>query len=323
MKSSTANTKFLQPAVPQPSNARRKAARGKVRNVDSEAAYCLAGPSVVDEAMIEAMPEATPEAVPEATPLAIHMISVHLIEVPYRPSKAVEAGAVGELAKAIESRAREQEELGGSLQIKPFSLRDGKRGKFILNAEENRFLAARDAGLVEVPVFIQDDAVDSERELASIERLFHGVMNPMDIATCLNSLMIKNGYSVRETAKRVHKDKNWVNQHIMLLDLSWELQSMVRDCPTKRTHALRINRVADAELRARLIAGVRNGSFTSRNIYDFVESIGLISKQLDRYEAKKLYATMFEHKLDLKAVRAALDRHFCDQQAIYELALAA
>ncbi|MBE0598851.1 MAG: ParB/RepB/Spo0J family partition protein [Desulfuromonadales bacterium] len=86
-------------------------------------------------------------------------------------------------------------------------------------AGERRWRAAQKAGLLEVPVVIQDVSEDWALEMALIENIQREDLNPIEEAEAFRNLMDSFDLSQEEVAKRVGKERSTVANSVRLLRL--------------------------------------------------------------------------------------------------------
>jgi ParB family chromosome partitioning protein len=110
-------------------------------------------------------------------------------------------------------------------------------GEYELIAGERRWLAARQAGLREIPAVVRE-ATDSEAlELALIENLQREDLNPMEEARAYERLAEQFGHTQQEIADKVGRDRATVANTLRLLSLPAPIQSMVKSGQLTEGHA--------------------------------------------------------------------------------------
>jgi ParB family transcriptional regulator, chromosome partitioning protein len=119
------------------------------------------------------------------------------------------------------------EELAASIRekgiIQPLVVRK-KGDHFELIAGERRWRASQRAGLLEVPVVIQDVSDDTAVELALIENIQREDLNAVEEAEAYQSLLEKFSLSQEELARRVGKERSTVANSLRLLKLPAEIK---------------------------------------------------------------------------------------------------
>jgi len=124
--------------------------------------------------------------------------------------------------------------------IQPLIVTEGSvPGEYILVAGERRLLAARQAGLLEIPVVVRE-ATDQERlELALIENVQRADLNPLEMAEAYRQLGEEFGFTHEQIAERVAKSRVAVTNTLRLLKL-----------PRKVKQALAEERISEGHARA-------------------------------------------------------------------------
>lgn len=125
-----------------------------------------------------------------------------------QPRKSFDDAKMGELVASIREKGI----------IQPLVVRQqGDHWQII--AGERRWRAAQKAGLLEVPVVIQDVSEDSALEMALIENIQREDLNPLEEAAAYRNLMDVFTLSQEDVARRVGKDRSTVANSLRLLKL--------------------------------------------------------------------------------------------------------
>jgi len=144
----------------------------------------------------------------------------------YQPRTAPDSARMAELAASIRT----------SGVLEPIVVRPLGEG-YELIAGERRWLAARQAGLRDIPAVIRE-ATDAEAlELALIENLQREDLNPMEEARAYERLAEQFGHTQQEIADKVGKDRATVANTLRLLALSPQIQAMVKSGQLSEGHA--------------------------------------------------------------------------------------
>lgn len=123
-----------------------------------------------------------------------------------QPRKRIDEESIAELALSIEQHG----------VLEPVSLRNHPHtfGRYMVNRGERRVRAARHAGLVEVPAFL-DERVDPYAQAA--ENLHREDMSPFDLATFIVQREAE-GQSRAEIARRLNKSPSFITLAACLID---------------------------------------------------------------------------------------------------------
>ena len=144
-----------------------------------------------------------------------------------QPRKYFDPEALTELAESIA--------LHGIIQ--PITVRKLASGYYQIIAGERRWRAARQAGLIEVPVIVMEADDRKMAELAMIENLQREDLNPMEESLGYQALMASHRMTQQEVAKQVGKSRSAVTNALRLLTLSPALHCLVEDGTISAGHA--------------------------------------------------------------------------------------
>jgi ParB family chromosome partitioning protein len=136
--------------------------------------------------------------------------------------------------------AEKLEELAASIRekgiIQPLVVRKMSE-HYELVAGERRWRAAQKAGLLAVPVVIQDISDDTALEIALIENIQREDLNAIEQAEAFHALIEKFHLSQEEMAKRVGKDRSTVANSLRLLKLPAEIKNDILEDRLTMGHA--------------------------------------------------------------------------------------
>ncbi len=132
--------------------------------------------------------------------------------------------------------------------IQPLIVTEGSvPGEYILVAGERRLLAARQAGLLEIPVVVRE-ATDQERlELALIENVQRADLNPLEMAEAYRQLGEEFGFTHEQIAERVAKSRVAVTNTLRLLKLSGKVKQALAEERISEGHARAVLALPTAE----------------------------------------------------------------------------
>ena len=184
---------------------------------------------------------------------------------PDQPRQTIHAGTIEELAASIQVHGLIQ-----PLMVRPHP--SGAPNRFQIVAGERRWRACQAAGLDAVPVVIRtlDDA--QARQVALIENLQREDITPLEEAVVLKQILDETGLSHREVGERIGKTKAYVEQRVRLLRYPEEVRLALGRRPGAAEggaftpgHAKAVVQVADAAVRAALIAEIEAQGLTVRD----------------------------------------------------------
>ena len=155
-----------------------------------------------------------------------------------QPRKLFDPEALADLADSIATH--------GILQ--PITVRRLQSGYYQIISGERRWRAARQAGLLEVPVLIIEADDKKVTELALIENLQREDLNPVEEAAGYARLINEFGLTQEECAQRVGKSRPAVANALRLLNLPQAIQAMVEDGRLSAGHARCLVPLTDAAL---------------------------------------------------------------------------
>jgi ParB/RepB/Spo0J family partition protein len=190
---------------------------------------------------------------------------------PKQPRRTLEPEAFATLRESIRER--------GILQ--PLLLMRGQEGYYILIAGQRRLAAARELGLIRVPVMILNEIRPDYLVDSLLENIQREELSGIDEGQSFIALKEEFGWSQREIAARLHKHESYVSERIRtaerLTAITKEIISDAMDddenlARAKFSHS--INRklallpASEQEDLARLVAKTKN--ITARQIEDIV-----------------------------------------------------
>ena len=169
---------------------------------------------------------------------------------PAQPRLSYEEDSLAELADSIRGH--------GVLQ--PILVRPAG-SQFELIAGERRWRAARMAGLNAVPAIVLDFDEETALEVSIIENLQREDVSPLEEAGMYRK-MLALGYSVRQLAGKIGKDKGYVENRLRLADAPPEIRELVAARRDTISHAYELMKVTDERTRRKLATRVAAGELT-------------------------------------------------------------
>jgi ParB family chromosome partitioning protein len=151
---------------------------------------------------------------------------------PRQPRQKQDSEALRELADSIREHGLLQPLIvtrgEGSLPGAP---------RYQLIAGERRWLAARMAGLTQVPVVIKEATPQQTLELALVENIQRADLNPMEEAQAYHQLIDEFGLTQEQVAARVGKSRVAVTNTLRLLRLPDEAKAALLKAEISEGHA--------------------------------------------------------------------------------------
>lgn len=223
-----------------------------------------------------------PGVAPPITELEIEEIGPN----PFQPRSEFRGEQLAELAQSIR--------IDGIIQ--PLVVRRVD-GKYQLITGERRLRAAQLAGLMRVPVHVQELADGRMLEVALVENIQREDLNPIESAIAFQRLSEELALNHEEIGRRTGKDRATITNSIRLLQLPPDLQRLVSERALTAGHARALLKFDDPERQRALAARAVGGGWSVRQIE---KEAGTLSA------AKAVKAVTAEKRTDPN-VRAAID----------------
>jgi ParB family chromosome partitioning protein len=147
---------------------------------------------------------------------------------PRQPRRNFDPGELSELADSMREHG----------VIQPLIVsNDRQREGYVLIAGERRLMAAREAGLQEVPAILREADDQQRLELALIENVQRADLNPLEAAEAFRQLSEDFNLSHEEIAARVGKSRTAVTNTLRLLKLEASVQQALINERIREGHA--------------------------------------------------------------------------------------
>ncbi|HEX2222455.1 MAG TPA: ParB/RepB/Spo0J family partition protein [Candidatus Limnocylindria bacterium] len=166
---------------------------------------------------------------------------------PAQPRLSYEEESLTELADSIREHGILQPVL-----VRPVG------SQFGLIAGERRWRAARMAGRDTIPAIVVDFDEQTALEVSIIENLQREDVTPLEEALMFRK-MSDLGYSVRQLAQRLGKDKGYVENRLRLADAPEDIRELVSLRKDTLSHAYELMKIDDERKRRRLAKRVLAG----------------------------------------------------------------
>src|SRR5687768_11889844 len=167
-------------------------------------------------------------------------------------------------------------ELGASIRehgvLQPILVRPAG-DQYEIIAGERRWRASKLAGKETVPAIVErfDDA--TALEIALIENLQREDLSPLDEAVIYKKMTGELGYSIRNLATKLSKDKGYVENRLRLASAPDDVRAMVSQRYDTLTHAYELMKVENKRRRQSLAKQIIAGKLTLLPLHDQVERI--------------------------------------------------
>ncbi|CAN5658931.1 hypothetical protein BH23CHL7_BH23CHL7_21500 [soil metagenome] len=197
-------------------------------------------------------------------PANVRLIQLDRIEPnPDQPRMNFDEDALAELANSIREH--------GVLQ--PVLVRPavGRPHHYQLVAGERRWRASRLAEQTEIPALIEQLDDDTALEIGLIENLQREDLSPLEEALMYERMVSDHGYSVRKLARKIGKDKGYVENRLRLADAPTEIKQLVSLRKDTVSHAYELLKVADPRRRRKLAEQVASGELSLVKLRERIE----------------------------------------------------
>lgn len=150
--------------------------------------------------------------------------------------------------------------------------RTGRRVQ--LGYGSRRLLAAKEAGIERLPVYLHDDWDDQQMlVIALVENVQREDLTPLQEAASVGQMHQNLGWSVREIARRTGKPKSWVQDTLALFRAPEDVKAMVRERPDSIRQARFIARLPEGRDRQQLVEKVLTRELTTAQVVEIVQAV--------------------------------------------------
>ncbi len=182
---------------------------------------------------------------------------------PFQPRDSMEEASISELADSIKV-------LG---IIQPLTVRSLGYDKYQLIAGERRLLAARKAGLTEVPAFIRVANDQEMLEMALVENIQRKDLNPIQIAIGFQRLTEECNLTQEQLSQRIGKNRTTISNFIRLLKLPPEIQIAIRNETISMGHARALINMESTDNQLDMLRMILERSLSVREVEDLVRNL--------------------------------------------------
>ena len=219
-------------------------------------------------------------AAPEETSIALPgalLVDISQLVTGEQPRQHFDVKALKDLENSIRELHEASRGIGGTGILQPLLVRATPQKtndlpQFLVIAGERRLRAAKAVGLKRIPVIVEQSSEEEAWEQAIVENLLRTDLSPLEEAAALQKLMRLRGESVRQTAKRLGKDKGYLENRLFLLKAPTDVQEMVSARADTMRHAREISKVESTALRRKLIQYALSGA-----------SLNVIQEQITKF----------------------------------------
>ncbi len=169
---------------------------------------------------------------------------------PAQPRLSYEEDSLTELADSIREHGVLQ-----PILVRPVG------SEYELIAGERRWRASRMAQRETIPAIVVEFDDETALEISIIENLQREDVSPLEEAAMFRK-MTDLGYSVRQLAQKIGKDKGYVENRIRLADAPPDVRELVSVRKDTISHAYELMKISDERTRRRLAKKVAAGELT-------------------------------------------------------------
>ena len=160
--------------------------------------------------------------------------------------------------------------------IQPIIVRnsESENSKFEIIAGERRWLAARKAGLHEIPVVVTEADDLKSLEFAIVENVQRHDLNPLEEAQGYQRLINEFSYDQAKVSKFIGKSRSYITNSSRLLTLPNEVLELIEDKKLSSGHA-------------KILVGLENPIFVANKIIEKKLSVRQAEKFVKIFKTKK------------------------------------
>ena len=165
----------------------------------------------------------------------------------FQPRKNFDEENLEDLANSIRERG----------VIQPIIVRNSNsdNSKFEIIAGERRWLAARRAGLHDIPVVVTDADDLKSLEFAIVENVQRNDLNPLEEAQGYKRLIDEFSYDQEKVSKFIGKSRSYITNSLRILNLPKEVLKLVEEKKISAGHA-------------KILVGLENAYFIANKIIE-------------------------------------------------------
>ena len=184
----------------------------------------------------------------------------------YQPRKNFEEENLEDLTNSIKQRG----------VIQPIIVRksNSENSKYEIIAGERRWLAARRAGLHDIPVVVTEADDLKSLEFAIVENVQRHDLNPLEEAQGYQRLIDEFSYDQEKVSKFIGKSRSYITNSLRLLSLPLEIIKLIESKKITAGHA-------------KILVGLENSVFVANKIVEKKLSVRQAEKFVQLFKSKK------------------------------------
>jgi len=208
----------------------------------------------------------------------------------FQPRKNFDEDNLEDLANSIRERG----------VIQPIIVRNSNsdNSKFEIIAGERRWLAARKAGLHDIPVVVTDADDLKSLEFAIVENVQRHDLNPLEEAQGYKRLIDEFSYDQEKVSKFIGKSRSYITNSLRILNLPKEVLKLVEEKKLNDGHT-------------KILVGLDNANFIAQKIVEKKLSV----RQTENF-VKIFKKTKFKSKINKDSNIAELENNLTEKLGI-------
>ena len=191
----------------------------------------------------------------------------------YQPRKNFDEEILKDLTNSIKERG----------VIQPIIVRssNSEKFKYEIIAGERRWLAARKAGLHEIPVVITEADDLKSLEFAIVENVQRHDLNPLEEAQGYKKLIDEFSYDQEKVSRFIGKSRSYITNSLRLLNLPGEVLKLVEEKKITAGHA-------------KILVGLENAVFIAKKIIEKKLSVRQAETFVKIFKKKRIPSNNFK-----------------------------
>ncbi len=191
-------------------------------------------------------------------------VPVDIIETnPYQPRSDFDIEALNDLAASIKKQG----------VIQPITLRKLEENKLQLISGERRLIAAKMAGLQDIPAYIVAAEDHALLEMAIVENIQRENLNPMEIALGYKQLIQDHKLTQEMLSERLGKSRSSIANHLRMLNLPGEVQIGLRQELISMGHAKALLAIDHVQTLLELYQDILAQELSVRKVEEIIKQI--------------------------------------------------
>ena len=202
----------------------------------------------------------------------------------YQPRKNFDEESLKDLSNSIKERG----------VIQPIIVRNSSadNSKYEIIAGERRWLAARKAGLHDIPVVVTDADDLKSLEFAIVENVQRHDLNPLEEAQGYKRLIDEFSYDQEKVSKFIGKSRSYITNALRILNLPKDVLQFVEEKRLSAGHA-------------KILVGLDNASFVANKIIEKKLSVRQTENFVKIFK-KKIFSTKINNDPNIKNLEQSI-----------------